>query len=217
MSPGTHIITGSVIRAGGTNLTIRSANGSERSFVVNPAGPYEAAMFPGDEVRVFYDPMQDGREFAARVQTLNVTANLGRAEQRRLMAAMSLPPTRSRELDQATLMAESGRGSDRTGDWTASGGEASGRAGSEWSASAASGSRAQSGEWSASADASGRTQGSDYAADYAADGSPDVSGRSGAMDEMPATASPIPAAGAVGALLLAASAGVSLIRRRMNL
>jgi len=89
-SYGAHIITGTVVSADDGNLVLDTSRGGVYEFAFNESGHYEAAMFPGDDVRVYYEWEPERGNVVERVQTLNVTQKLDRSASRN---AMSLPPT----------------------------------------------------------------------------------------------------------------------------
>ena len=91
---GAYSLSGTVVSSTTNSLVITDSSGHTRNFVLDPQAPYEAAMNAGDEVRVQYDPIQGGMDLAKNVQTLNVTANMSRREERREMLAASESPTR---------------------------------------------------------------------------------------------------------------------------
>lgn len=95
-SYGAHIITGTVVSADDGDLVLNTSDGHTHEFAFNQAGQYEAAMFPGDHVRVYYEWDQEQGSVAERIQTLNVTQTFAHAEQNDAMLAMSLPPTQDK-------------------------------------------------------------------------------------------------------------------------
>lgn len=92
-SYGANIITGTVVSSDDGNLVLDTSQGGVYEFAFNEAGQYEAAMFPGDDVRVYYEWEPNRGNVVERVQTLNITQNLDRADRSDAMRAMSLPPT----------------------------------------------------------------------------------------------------------------------------
>jgi hypothetical protein len=92
-SYGAHIITGTVVSSDDGNLVLDTSQGGVYEFAFNEAGQYGAAMFPGDDVRVYYEWEPERGNVVERVQTLNVTQKLDRSDRSDAMRAMSLPPT----------------------------------------------------------------------------------------------------------------------------
>lgn len=92
-SYGAQIITGTVVSSDDGNLVLDTSDGHMHEFAFNESGHYEAAMFPGDDVRVYYDTDPTGGNVVERVQTLNVTQSLERNDRNETALAMSLPPT----------------------------------------------------------------------------------------------------------------------------
>lgn len=92
-SYGAHIITGTVVSSDDGNLVLDTSQGGVHEFAFNQAGQYGAAMFPGDDVRVYYEWEPERGNVVERVQTLNVTQRLDGTDRSDAMVAMSLPPT----------------------------------------------------------------------------------------------------------------------------
>lgn len=92
-SYGAQIVTGTVVSSDDGNLVLDTSDGHVHEFAFNESGHYEAAMFPGDDVRVYYETDPTRGNVVERVQTLNITQSLERNDRNEAAFAMSLPPT----------------------------------------------------------------------------------------------------------------------------